>query len=504
MLFGLGIDGIVLLYLRYLEEQQAGWTPAEATRRMAGTAASVILAQVTTATTFFALLVIDFPLLQDLGVLIGLGILFACGFTVLLLPALLARYPVTRGRRAPSAPWLGRFVVSHARRILWGSVVVTLVLGASASRLRIDTRLEKLQAKTPGTEFERDIAARFSLPQDVLLVLNDNDQLEPLIDADARLRATLAARDPAILVSGPSVLLPPSRAQDALARDLRTSGLTASEVARHLITGGREAGFRADTFAPFLDRLPRLLDPDRRVTYAGLMDHGLGSLVSRFITRRDGRYVAVTYLYPQHPIDLDALGQIVSGTDSRFRLTGLPVVNRDLARRFAPAFLRGLVLGVIAVALIIYAVFRTIRHTLLALLPTVIGFVWSAGILALLRIELDLFSLFAAVTFVGIAVDYGIYVLYRHVVERTHDMREVLTRTGAAIMIACFSALIGFGTLIGSGYGPLRLFGIVSIITLTCCMLASLLVLPAVILHTKRAFQTGGAAGLQTRRRAGA
>jgi predicted exporter len=300
----------------------------------------------------------------------------------------------------------------------------------------------------------------------------------------------LAARDPAIAVSGISALLPPLAAQDAIARDRRTSGLTASDVARHLIASGREAGFRADAFAPFLERLPRLLDPDQRVTYTGLIDHGLGSLISRFVTRRDGRYVAVTYLYPQHPIDLDALSQRVRDIDAHLRVTGLPVVNRDLARRFGPEFLRGFGLGIIAVALIIYAAFRTIRHSLLALLPTVMGFIWSAGLLALLRIELDLFSLFAAVTCVGIAADYGIYVLYRHVVEQTHDMREVLTRTGAAIMIACLAALIGFGTLIASSYGPLRLFGIVSISTLTCCAIASLLVLPAVILHT-----TGGQSG---------
>ena len=49
MLFGLGIDGIVLLYVRYLEERSAGRSIDEATRRMAGTASSVVLAQATTA-----------------------------------------------------------------------------------------------------------------------------------------------------------------------------------------------------------------------------------------------------------------------------------------------------------------------------------------------------------------------------------------------------------------------------------------------------------------------
>ena len=39
-----------------------------------------------------------------------------------------------------------------------------------------------------------------------------------------------------------------------------------------------------------------------------------------------------------------------------------------------------------------YIVFRTVSYTLLALLPTALGFLWSAGMLALLRVTLDLFS----------------------------------------------------------------------------------------------------------------
>src|SRR5262249_13871704 len=70
MLFGLGIDGVVMLYLRYLENRNQGQSPEDATRRMSGTAVSVVLAQVTTAATFGALLLIDFPTLQDLGVLV--------------------------------------------------------------------------------------------------------------------------------------------------------------------------------------------------------------------------------------------------------------------------------------------------------------------------------------------------------------------------------------------------------------------------------------------------
>jgi predicted RND superfamily exporter protein len=172
--------------------------------------------------------------------------------------------------------------------------------------------------------------------------------------------------------------------------------------------------------------------------------------------------------------------------DAQAQLTGLGVVNYDAAQRFLPEFLKGMTIGTVAVALLIYAVFRTIRHTVLALLPTAVGFVWSAGLLALLRVDLDVFSLFAAVTFVGIAVDYGIYVLYRHLADGTRDIGDVLSRTGGAIIVAGLAAIIGFGTLVNSSYRPLRTFGIVSIVTLTCCLAASLVLLPAVILQVRR------------------
>jgi uncharacterized protein len=486
MLFGLGIDGIVLLYLRFLEERSAGRSIEDATLRMGGTASSVVLAQATTAATFLALLFIDFPTLQALGSLVGLGILLCCGFTLLLLPAFLSRRTDTQQGRALTAAWLGGFVTRAAGPIVWIGLIATVALAAASTRLHLDSGIEKLQAQTRGTLLEQEIAERFSLPRDVLLVLNENDQIEPLLDSDERLAKALDTRVPPIAASGIGLILPPARDQAAVARVIRESGLTVADVQSEIQAAAKRSGFRPDTFAPFLERVPGLLDGSERITYDGLTTHGLGSIVSRFLVLRDGRYETVTYLYPVQAIDIDALNRTIHQLDPHLRLTGLPVINHGLGQQVFPQFLEGIAIGAVAVAVLIYLVFRTIRHTLLAMLPTAVGFVWSAGVLALLRVELDLFSLFAAVTFIGIAVDYGIYVLYRYVFEGPRAMGDVLTRTGPAIMIACGSALLGFGTLIHSSYGPLRIFGIVSVVTLTCCLASSIVLLPAVVLLMER------------------
>jgi predicted exporter len=324
------------------------------------------------------------------------------------------------------------------------------------------------------------------LPRDVLVVLDEGSSIEPLLETSERLERALADEAPTVLVGGVGFMLPSERSQAEVGRVIRESGVTGEGAREGIQTAAKSAGFRPDTFAPFLDRIPRLLDPAERITYDGLVRHGLDQIVSRFLIRRNRSYEAVTYLYPQQAADVDALTRAVQRVDPRLRLTGLPAIDHELGRQFLPQFLKGIAIGTVAVLLIIYVVFRTIRHTLLALLPTAIGFVWSAGLLALLKVELDLFSVFAAVTFIGIAVDYGIYVLYRYLFEPPGDMSDVMAKTGAAITIACGTALIGFGTLINSSYRPLHVFGIVSIVTLSCCLLASVVSLPALIIQTDR------------------
>jgi predicted exporter len=486
MLFGLGIDGVVMLYARYLEERQHGASPDAAVSRSASTARSVALAQLTTAASFFALLFGDFPTLRELGSLVGIGIVICCALVLLLLPALLVREEGRQTGRDRTTPWLGRGVTRRPTPLIWIGVIVTIALGVASIRLRLDTGIERLQAQTGGAQVEKEVADRFSLPQDVLLVLNENTELEPLLDADTRLTDALARRAPSVAVSGIDFMLPPAREQARVSEALRRSGVTKTQVEQDVEAAAKQVGFRAGTFGPFFDRLPRLLDPEARVTYDGLIEHGLGSITSRFVTFHDGRFKMVTYVYPQRTTDLAAVRQVVSEVDSHLRLTGLPVINRDLRQQFLPEFLKGLGIGIVAVALLVYLVFRTVLNSLLVLLPTAVGFVWSAGLLALLGVELDLFSLFAVVTFVGISVDYSIYVLHGYVFDRASDMQAVLTTTGGAILIAFSMTLIGFGSLVTSSYRPLHVFGIVSLVTLTSCLVASIVLLPAVVLELER------------------
>jgi predicted RND superfamily exporter protein len=133
------------------------------------------------------------------------------------------------------------------------------------------------------------------------------------------------------------------------------------------------------------------------------------------------------------------------------------------------------------VVLLIWLEFKRFRPTMLASLPTVLGIVWGLGALGWAGVVLDLFSVFAVLMFLGIGVDYGIHLLHP-TVDGTWSIDEALTLVGPAMLLAGLTTIVGFGTLIGSAYPPLRSLGLVSVATIGTSLIASLLVLPALLL----------------------
>jgi uncharacterized protein len=114
-----------------------------------------------------------------------------------------------------------------------------------------------------------------------------------------------------------------------------------------------------------------------------------------------------------------------------------------------------------------------------ALLPTVMALIWALGLIGFAGVELDLFSVFGLLTFMGIGVDYGIHVVHRW--RALGDPVAVVVRLGPAVLLAGGTTLAGFGTLCFSAYPPLRSLGIVLFTTVAAALAIALTVLPVLL-----------------------
>jgi predicted RND superfamily exporter protein len=489
MLFGLGIDGVVLLYVAYTLAVAEGTHPDAAVERLGGPASSMLLGMWTTAATFYGLAWVDFPSLEQLGMLIGHSMVLCGILTLVFVAACLPHRPPSRPIRPLKMRRLARFVERRAPSILIAALVTTIGLGCAALWLRINPSLDRLRSVTAGARLLDDLNEAFGLPRDMQVIVAAGRRLEDLLVANERLVDSLRTRLPNLTVQAPSALLPPEATQSERASLVEQRRLSPTRVEAELTAAARAEGFREGSFDPFRRRLPGLLDASNRLTYDGYVQNGLADVIRRFVVPQPDGWLLATYVFPQDAEEMQTVEAIADSTDPSATLTGLPLVNRELADRFVPQFAKGLAIGSIVVVCLVIAAFRDWWLSLLSFVPTVIGLIWAAGLLALTRTELDLFALFAVVTFVGIGVDYGIHLVHRY--KESGDAGAAIEQLAPVILVAAAITFIGYGTLVTSGYPPLRSIGVVSAISVTTLAVASVAVLPAMLCWRAGSRQAG-------------
>jgi predicted RND superfamily exporter protein len=482
MLFGLGVDGVVLLYVSHRLALARGLSGPEAVGAIAEPSKSMLLGMWTTAATFYGLMFVDFPSLQELGRLVGHSMV-VCGLaTLFLVPATLPRR-AHKVQHAPVLPQLATWILRHRTAIVAGSLAATVVLGVAATRIRVNPTLERLRSVTDAAALEARIASTFGLPGEVSVIVMRGRDLERLLMINESLAAQFARELPAVRVEAPSRLLPSLATQAQRGRLIDASGITPARIQSSLADAAATAGFRPGAFDDFAERVPRLLDSSLRLTYDGYVSNGFRDLIGRFISYHGGEWTLATYVFPETPEELTAIQTLVDGVDPTHTFTGLQLVNQELSRRFLPQFLKGLAIGTIMVVASIVLVFRNWRLCALALLPTFAGLIWTAGLLALAGVELDLFAVFAVVTFVGIGVDYGIHLVHRY--RERGDAAQTVAELAPVILAAAAITLFGYGTLIASSYPPLRSIGLVSAISVCALAVASVILLPALMMRKR-------------------
>jgi predicted exporter len=476
MMFGLGVDGVVLLYVAHAQAM-AERGDAVVPTAIAGPSRSMLLGMWTTAATFYGLMFVDFPSLQQLGRLLGHSMMVCGILTLVMVPALLPRRPPRRP--ALMMPRLAHWIVGRRRLVLAAAIVLTGVLGIAATRIGINPTLDRLRSVTDGAQLEATIGSAFGLPGDVYVVLAEGPALEPLLETNERLAHRFAADLPGVAVHPPTRMLPSAAAQARTAARIGQARLSPVGVSAALEHARIAGGFTPGAFEPFAARLPRLLDPAGRLSYDGYVAHGLGDLIDRFIVRDAHRWTLATYVFPTTAEQAARVERMVHEVDASQTFTGLALVNRELARSFVPQFAKGLTIGTLIVVALVVAAFRNWRLSLFAMLPTALGLIWAAGALALAGVELDLFAVFAVVTFVGIGVDYGIHLVHRF--QERGDAERATSELAPVILVAAAITLAGYGTLVWSSYPPLRSIGIVSAVSVVTLAVSSVLVLPALL-----------------------
>jgi hypothetical protein len=177
------------------------------------------------------------------------------------------------------------------------------------------------------------------------------------------------------------------------------------------------------------------------------------------------------------------------------QVLGLPVLAADANSALSGSRYLVTVAGLLAVALVLVAVYRSARRALVPLIPIVFATGWSSLILWITGVPLNPMSATLGALVIAIATEFSVLLSARYHEERRRGgslgeaLRRTYARTGAAVVASGVTAIAGFAVLAFTNIRMLRDFGLVTVFDLGVALLGVLLVLPAALVWAEGGFQ---------------
>jgi hypothetical protein len=481
VLFGLGIDYGIHFYARYAEERGKGQTVEDAAEvTFVSTGQAIAVSAITTAASLFVLTTADFRGFSEFGWIGGCGILFAMVSMLTVLPALLSLAERVRllnlaveAVLEKAAPTARR--VPLARALVGTGLAMSLLALAFLPRERFEYDFSKLNPTYP--EYEARAA-----------------RVQPVFDTEGRLR------NPAYLLTDRPEDVPEVVA--ALREEARRDTLI-------LIVLSLQERYPTDSASirQKLDRLAELSalldDPFLRLDTTGAVDRlrealsitepvpldSVPEFLRRPFTTRSGEVGNFILVYAAASLSdgrlsmrfADLVGEVRLADGRVYYAASTSIVAADMLRlMLQEAPLMVLITALLVVAVIAFT-FRSVRWSLLALTPLVVGLLWMLAVMEIVNVPLSFYNLVVLPAILGIGADSGVHIVHRYREEGPGSILHVLRSTGEHVAMGALTTLIGFAGQLLSFHPGLRSIGLLAVIGNTATMAAALVFLPALI-----------------------
>ncbi|MBI2214187.1 MAG: MMPL family transporter [Acidobacteria bacterium] len=501
LLAGLGLDFMTVLYERYVDERNHGASVIDSVKvLMRHGLPGVVVGALTTAATFYAFLATDFRGMTELGFLTGSGILVFLLCVVFVLPALLViieRHREGKRRLRVHAFGSGKIVIASLKRpkqVIVAWTVCFVIFGFAAKDVKFSDSLQNLRSKgNVPLALQEYVTNKFGQSFDFMMY-----GVEGKTPAEAIAKTEAAMADLDALVKDGTIgsyqaittFMPSEEKQEKAIARLAAGAdgeFASARIEATLRAALAEHDFRPDVYDDYLDLFSKALRPERPLTVDELDRLGLGEGLQRFVKKTKTGTMSIVYVYPvtdKWPRVLPDGLQEFRKKHSEGALTGVNLVSEALRNITYADATRASLLGLVLVFGLVWIGFRSFSRACLVFVPFIVGCVCMLGCMAIFNLDFNFMNIFAGLMLVGTATDYAIYMIQRYDEAPEHFSRTA-TETGRAVVLAALMSIVGFATFAISHYPGVRSLGIASVVGIALSCLASITLLPALLISGK-------------------
>ena len=491
IIIGNGVNAGIILLARFIEERRNGYPGKEAMQlAVFETWRFTLAASGAAALAYASLMVTAFRGYSQFGFIGGIGMLICWGATYLFSPPLGLLFdqiwPVKSHKNSSDIfdkifGSFGNFSIKYWRPILVSSIFISLLAVVVLIQFVKDpfeydtTKLRSAGAKKSGGYLEVDARAESILRHNILpmVVLLENSQsVKPVYDSYKQISTPQSILGDVLTMQ---TLVPDKQEQKI--EILKSVLDDVPEKKRAHLKGKMKRYFNsvieASKLSPYsIKQLPEVIRRQFRE-----IDGSEGKLVLLFpkfgTDTKDGR-VVLQFAKDVRTVKLPP-GAVIAGSHLVFA-DMLAAISHDGPIATIVSF----------IAVILLSIWLTrggISGSFLLTISLLAGVLWTIALASLFSIKINFLNFIALPITFGVGLDYAIniYGRYRNSDRTYSGLNLAIRRSGNAVTVCSGTTIIGYTSLLFSKNGALFSFGMMAILGEIACLVAALVILPAMI-----------------------
>ncbi len=533
---GLGADFAIHFLLRHREVLERGLPAKDAIHESGSVAGGALtVCAITNAIGFYAFIPTDYSGVAELGIISGTGMLISLLVTLTIGPALL--------RYVPKQPELKSGINISLSKILettfkWQKLTyVAIFIGLFSAvillpQLKFDYNLLNMQdpkGKAVNT-FKELLSEVENSPWYVAVLAKNREETDFLVENLTKLPEVkkvvtifdfvpeeqdekLPLIEEMALITGPIVLsTSSSEKNDQLSEKQRKALFKLSTTLDRFITEkpdhpilvpARTLRNSLTTLFSHLDKenvknrskLLHSVDNDLLITLPTSLQRMQSaidasstfskndlpiSLTSRWHSQAGEYKIAV---YPAEDInDNEALKRFVRAIQQVApQATGAPMVSLEAGEAVVKAFVQAFSLALIGIVIALLILLRSVRHTLLVLIPLLLSSIFIGVFTVFLNLPFNFANIIALPLLLGIGIDSSLHMVHRSRNDRLTREDLIQTSTVRAIFYSALTSLVAFASLMFSSHQGTASMGILLTMGLTFTLICTLIILPILL-----------------------
>ena len=439
-------------------------------------APSILMSSLTTASAFLCLLLLKSQALQDLGIFAATSVLGASVFALLFIPQVyrlksdVIKKTTVLDRLANYKLHQNKWAIALLAILLTTSIFTyrNIVFNQDIAKLNYETEVliqarERLEALT-------DIGSKSiyisTYGNNLETVLQQNDELFE------KLKALKSANEIVSYSAIGALVHSNKEQQEKIATWQHFWDTTKIESTKqNLIESGRELGFKERSFLPFY----KLLQTDfKPLPLSDLNTFSALSIDDFIVTNSTG--TTITSLAKVDDSSAEKLRAAFSNVPQTL-LIDRKQVNETFLGQLKNDFNSLIWYSLLAVVLLLVLFYRSLSLTLITAIPLFLSWFLTIGLLALFKIEFNIFNSIISSFIFGIGVDYSIFITSALLTEyRTGE--NTLSTHKTSIILSVLTTLLGIGVLVFAKHPALYSVSIVCVVGILSAALVSFTVQP--------------------------